>query len=106
MSMKSNVIWIDPDLDNEENKKYAKELKSISSFIVQLFKNIDKAIDHLKYIEFQETKIILGSKLYNKFIEQFKENIIDMCVAPKIIIFTSNKQQFIDDNKDYNNNTI
>ena len=102
--MKCIVIWIDENLDSEENKKYTKELNSFGSLNVRLFKNLDKAIDYLKYIEFQETKIILSGKLYHKFIKKFEENIIDMCVAPKIIILTTNKQIFIDNNKDYLNN--
>ena len=104
--MKCNVIWIDEDLDNEENKKYAEELYSFGSLIVRLFKNLDKAIEHMKYIEFQETKVIVSGKLYPEFVTKFKENIIDMCVAPKIIIFTRNKQTFVKSNKDYQNNTF
>ena len=49
-NMKCNVIWIDEELDSEENKKYAEELYSFGSLIVRLFKNLDKAIEHLKYI--------------------------------------------------------
>ena len=102
--MKTNVIWIDENLDSEENKKYTKELNSFGSLIVRLFKNLDKAIEYLKYIEFQETKIILNGELYHKFVKKFEENIIDKCVAPKIIILTSNKEIFIENNKDYLNN--
>ena len=102
--MKCNVIWIDEELDSEENKKYAEELNSFGSLIVRLFKNLDKAIEHMKYIEFQETKVIVSGKLYHEFVKKFKENIIDMCVAPKIIIFTRNKQKFKETNKDYQNN--
>ena len=104
--MKCNVIWIDEELDSEENKKYAEELYSFGSLIVRLFKNLDKAIEHMKYIEFQETKVIVSGKLYPEFVKKFKENIIDMCVAPKIIIFTRNRQTFIENNKDYQNNTF
>ena len=102
--MKCNVIWIDEELDSEENKKYAEELNSFGSLIVRLFKNLDKAIEHMKYIEFQETKVIVSGKLYPEFVTKFKENIIDMCVAPKIIIFTRNKLTFLKSNKDYQNN--
>ena len=102
--MKCIVVWIDENLDSEENKKYTKELNSFGSLIVRLFKNLDKAIEYLKYIEFQETKIILNGELYHKFVKKFEENIIDKCVAPKIIILTSNKEIFIENNKDYLNN--
>ena len=104
--MKSNVIWIDENLDNEENKKYSEELYSFGSLIVRLFKNLDKAIEQMKHIEFQETKVIVNDKLYYEFIQKFKENIIDMCIAPKIIIFTNNKQNFIEKNKNCKNNTF
>ena len=92
--MKCNVIWINEDLDIKENKKYAKELTPIDSLNVRLFKNLDKAIGHMKFIEFQETKIIINSKLYHQFVQKFKENIIDISVTPKIIIFIKNKGKY------------
>ena len=98
------TIWIDENIDNEENTIYTKELESMGLLSFRLFKEIDKAINHMKYIEFQETKVIISGKLYNEFVKKFKENIIDMCVAPKIIIFTKNKEKFIENNKDYQNN--
>ena len=105
---KGFVIWIDPELDDEENRKYAEALRSLNPlfFNIRLLKNIDDAIQRMKYIEFQETKIIVSGKLYPEFVKKFNENIIDMCFAPKIIIFTRNKQKFIENNKDYFNNTF
>ena len=99
------IIWIDENIDNEENTIYLKELESIGLLNVRLFKQIDKAINHMKYIDFQETKVIISGKLYYDFVKKFKENIIDMCVAPKIIIFTNNKEKFIEYNREYQNNT-
>ena len=104
--MKCNVIWIDEDLDSEGNKKYAEELKSFGSLILRMSKNLDKAFEYMKYIEFQETKVIVNDKLYPEFVKKFKENIIDMCIAPKIIIFARNKQKFLENNKDYLNYQI
>ena len=104
--MKCNVIWINEDLDNEDNKKYTNELNSLNSVNLRLFKNIDKAVEHMKFIEFQETKLIISGKLYHEFLKKFKENIIDMCVAPKIIIFTKAKENFLKNNKDLRNNTF
>ena len=84
--MKCNVIWIDEELDSEEYKKYSEELYSFGSLIVRLFKNLDKAIEHMKYIEFQETKVIVSGKLYPEFVTKFKENIIDMKKLYSIIV--------------------
>ena len=100
----SYTIWIDENIDNEEYTKYSKELESMGLLSFRLFKEIDKAINHMKYIEFQETKVIISGRLYKEFVKKFKENIIDMCVAPKIIIFTKNKEKFIENNKEYENN--
>ena len=101
----SYTIWIDENIDNEENTQYVKDLESIALLNFRLFKEVDKAINHMKYIEFQETKVIISGKLYSEFVNKFKENIIDMCVAPKIIIFTKDKEKFIENNKDYQKNT-
>ena len=60
----------------------------------------------MKSIKFLETKVIISGRLYSEFVQKFKENIISMYVAPKIIVFTSNKEKFIENNKKYlsNNN--
>jgi len=97
----SYIIWIDENVDNEENTQYQKELESIHLLKYRLFKEIDKAIKHMKFIEFEETKVIISDKLYSEFVNKFKENIVDMCVAPKIIIFTKDKEKFIKNNKEY-----
>ena len=57
--MASNVIWIDANIDNVENSKYISELKTIGSLRLRLFKNVDKAIHHMKFIDFNETKVII-----------------------------------------------
>ena len=98
------VIWIDPYINSEENKKYAQELKSINSLSNGLFQNVDEAIDYMKTIEFKETKVILSGRLYSEFVSKFKQNINDMCIAPKIIVFTSNIDKFLEYNKQYKNN--
>ena len=101
--IKTDVIWIDPCIDNEQNTKYVNELKSMDSLNLKLFKNINEAINYLKYIKFNETKFIVSGKLYIKFIKSFKDNILDMNVAPKIVIFTSNIDKFIEYNMEYKN---
>ena len=98
------VLWIDSNIENEENKVVINELKSIESLRLKLFKNIETAFEQLKYIEFKETKIIISEDLYSEFLKSFKEKILEMYVAPKIIIYAKNKENFIKTNKDFNNN--
>ena len=102
--MATIVLWIDANVDDEENSSYANELELIGSLRVSKFKNIENALEQLKKIEFQETKIIISGSLYSELIKIFKENILDMYIAPKIIVFTKDKENFIQVNKDYQNN--
>ena len=44
----SNIIWIDHNIDNEENSRYLKELKIYNYFKIKCFKNIDEAINKIK----------------------------------------------------------
>ena len=101
MNANTNVIWINRDLNKEENIKYIDELNTLISLNISTFENLDMAIEYMKSIKFQETKIIINDELYSEFVKKFKENIIDICIAPKIIIFAKNKKRFIDNNKDY-----
>ena len=97
----SNIIWIDPNIDNTENAGYRKEMNSIGFRKVKCFKNIKEAIDYLKQIQFEETKIIISGKLYIKFLDIFIRNFNEINVIPKIIIFTRQKKLFINQNEKY-----
>ena len=46
--MASHVVWINADINKEENTKYVKELQSINSLQLELFKDVEDAINHLK----------------------------------------------------------
>ena len=98
------VIWIDEALESLENKEYAQKLNSFGSFETNLFTNVDQAIVNMKLIKFQQTFIIVSGKLYYpEFVEKFKDNIKDMCFAPKILIFTKNKHDFVMTSRIQNN---
>jgi len=101
MENNSYIIWIDEKIDNEENSNYSKELKSMGLLNLSLYKEIDEAINQMKSLKFQETKVIISGRLYFEFVKKFKEKIRDMCVAPKLIVFTKNKENFIEYNKEF-----
>lgn len=104
MNSLSNIIWIDPNVDNEENTLYLKELELIGNFKINCFKIVEKAIEVIKEIYFEQIFIIISGKLFKDFIEKFKENLKDIYVIPKIIIFTSNEENLINYNKEINYN--
>ena len=56
----TNVLWIDPEIDNEEFRQYEQELETNKTLKVKLFSNVDKAIEFMKEIKFQETKVIVN----------------------------------------------
>ena len=95
------IIWIDENIDKEEYEDYKKELNSLEYIKLDYCKTIENGIICLKNIEFAKTKIIISGKLYINFITKFKENIRDILTIPKIIIFSANKEKFIEDNKNY-----
>ena len=100
----SKVIWIDQNIDNEENKKYVKKLELMDTLkVIQLFKRINDAINYMKQIKFEETKVIISGRLYPELVEKFKENIKNMRFSPKIIVFTKDQDKFIQNNKDFKN---
>ena len=99
--MNLNVLWIDSHIDDPSGSLYVSKLKSISSLKLSLFKDVEEAINYMKSIEFQKTIVIVSGKLYSELVKKFKENIKDMHVAPKIIVFTADKEEFLKYNKDY-----
>ena len=95
--VESNILWID---DNKINK-YIKDVESNDGLKIQLFLKVNKAIKYMKKIKFEETKVIISDKLFSEFVITFKENILDMFIAPRIIIFSNDKNKFIANNKEY-----
>ena len=54
------------------------------------------------FIVFPKTNIIISGSLYTEFIEKFEEILTEIFIIPKIIIFASNKEKFLENNKKYN----
>ena len=100
------IIWIDPNIDNSENTKYINELKRFKNLEMHTFKDISDSLKQIKKIRFEETHIIVSGTLYSEFIEKLEENIRDIYVVHKIIIFTSSKEKFLNFNEDYKENSF
>ena len=72
---KDFLIWVDPNVDNEENSEYKDELEYLCFHKIKLFKNIEKALNTIKSIKFEETIKIVSGSFYLKFIDDFKINL-------------------------------
>ena len=97
----SKIIWIDRNIYNEENLGYVKELEELGYTKLRLFEKVSEAFDYMNSILFEETKNIVSGRLFNEFINTFKENINDICFIPKNIIFTGKEERFLGYNQDY-----
>ena len=57
-----NAIWIDPNIDKQENSE---ELKSTLILLeIKLFKDIYKAVNHLKFVKTNNILVIINEKIY------------------------------------------
>ena len=102
MSKDINIIWIDQNANSPSSKIYSDELEKIKSAKVKIFNNIDEAITYMKEIRFKETRVIVSGRLYSELVTKFQENINDMNISPKIIVFTRNRTNFLEFNPEYN----
>ena len=89
---KSNVFWISPDAQNEENTIYQNILNYIPQITLMKYTDIEKAINDLKKIKFEKTFIILSASFSKEFFISLGEILNELKVIPKIIIFTSNEK--------------
>jgi len=101
MVMLTNVIWISSRENNDIVKEYLKELESSKYYKINLYNSIEESLNKIKNIRFEETIIVVDGNIYIKFIEIFQKNINNIYIIPKIIIFTENKDEFINKNKEY-----
>ena len=101
MTISSNIIWISSNENNEIINKFLKELETSKFYKVHLFNSIEESIKLINKIRFEETIIIVDGNLYIKFVEIFHNNLNNIYIIPKIIIFTNNKEEFINKNLEY-----
>ena len=95
MSNFSNIIFISQSLTDDEEKGFKDSLNSLGMFKINFFKDIQSSIKFIKSIEFEDTFIIISGNLYDNLINTFNENLNNISIIPKIIIFEQNKQEFI-----------
>jgi len=98
-----SLIWIDARVNYEDNNFYKSYiLKNYNNYEIFSFENVVDGIDKLKKFSFKEVYIIVSGRLYKDFIINFMNNLTVIKVIPKIIIFTGNKQKFLENNNDLN----
>ena len=99
-NQETNIVWIDKNIESEQNTLYKEELNILGYEKVHYFSQIDDSIIYIKGLSFQNTKIIIKGNLFANFVIKFKSEISSIFVIPKIIIFTENKENFNELNKE------
>ena len=95
------LIWIDAQVNNDENNEYKSEIKEkYNKFNIISLKDVDSGIKELKELSFQEVFVIVSGRLYKDFIKNFMNNLPKIKAIPKIIIFTGDRKKFLESNND------
>ena len=91
----SNIIWLDANVNNNENQNYLKNNKDkLEEFKIFTYLETENAIKKLKEIKFTNTYVIVSGRLYDKFIQEYMNNLNKFNVVAKIIIFTGSVEGF------------
>ena len=95
----SYIFWIDKQVYNEENQSYLTQFPK-GKFILDMHDDIKSGLKTIKdkKFYFKDIYLILSGSFYQDFILQFKKDLKEMLVIPKIIIFTSDKELFLERN--------
>ena len=64
----SIIIWIDQNIHNEENQRYVEDLEELDNKKIIQYQKVSDAIEYMKSILFEETKIIVSGRLFDEFI--------------------------------------
>ena len=91
---KTLIIWIDRNVNNNENKSYQKTIEKEDEIKLKCFEEINQGIECIKEIKFQKTIIIISGSFYKEFFNLFERCVDDINIIPKIIIFTGNLNNF------------
>ena len=92
------IIWIDEKVDDKS--KHQNKLKEYENIKLKIYDEINDGFKFLKDIKFQKTIIILSKDFYPDFLKEIKKYLDDLFILPKIIIFTENAKEYLEENKD------
>ena len=87
-----DYIWIDSDINNQENSGYSEELLKTYTNIA-FFRRVNDALKFFTKIKFKMISIIVSGSLFPEFIKKLQDLEHKISSVPKIIIFTSESRK-------------
>ena len=93
------IIWIDKNVNNEENQNFITILKK-AKFIIDTYIYVDFGLNEIyNYQNINKNiYVILSGSFYQDFILKVKKGLKDLFVAPKITVFTKDEKLFFKNN--------
>ena len=80
---KTNILWIDQNVNTNENKIYRNLISDFKNYEIFTFETIVDGLAFIKQLRYTPTYLILSGKLFFDFIISFKE-ILNELLIPKI----------------------
>ena len=95
--VKKILIWTDPNVFNEENQIFLDKIKKNFNYFIEIyiFNTLDEGIQKIKEIKFIQIKLMISGKFYPDFIDIYKNNLQNFNSILEVIIFTSNKENYL-----------
>ena len=87
-----NIIWLDKNVNNEENTKYQNYIRSLNKYELSIFTEIPDCLQKLKELDFEKTYIMISGSISKEFFSEFEKIINDIKICPMILIFTSKER--------------
>ena len=95
--LKGLLIWIDTNIETEENQYYIKLLKSNKYLKLKYYNNVNEAFNFILQEQPKIIYIIVSGRDYPNYFHKLNENIKKIKILPICCIFTSEymKQKYI-----------
>ena len=96
-----HIFWVTDNKIDEEYESFSISSKYFKKYKPQIFKSVKIIMNKIEKIEFENTYIIITENMFEEFISEFLNKIIEIKVIPKFIIYTRDKTS----EKNNNNNS-
>ena len=89
-----NKLKNNPETDYDSNATYSKfdlfQNNKNYPYIIKEYGKIKDSMDYIRTLTFNETIIIVSDSLFEGFVDKFQQNIADISIIPKIVVFGPN----------------
>ena len=87
-----HFIWIDYNINSEENNFYKMELKNKNFSLIECH-TIEQGLTEIKKIKIEKVILMLSKRMFNDFIYSFEKEKNEICCSLNIIVFTKKEKK-------------